>query len=113
MSDLTPNDETRALWDELTRRSSVPADIVPGRGLTRDDLLAQDAAAGTWAEVTIPGEVVLSPETGLPIGFGEPTTETVYRGGSMVTHTQLAAAGLTPDDVPNLTVIDPPTARSN
>lgn len=36
--------ETRALWAELRRQSSVPGDIVPGSRPTRDDLLALNAA---------------------------------------------------------------------
>ncbi len=81
-------------------------------GLTREDLLAQNEAAGTWAEVTIPGKVDFDVD-GVPSGVGPSTTEAVYRGPTVVTRSQLAALDLTPEDVPNLVVMDDPPERQN
>ena len=94
--------------EEFVRRffaSSVPRDVVPGSGMTRQDYLAQNAAAGTWAEVVISGAPVCDPD-GTPIGMTEPTKQTVYRGPTVVTRAELAKVGLTPADVPNLVIED-------
>lgn len=105
------DDETRAwlrrLFDD---RDHPPADVVPARRLTpaerREHYLHLNGIAGTWAEVTIPGEVILDAD-GWPVGFEAPRTETVHRDAA-VTVAELEVVGLTPEDVPNLTVWEPP-----
>lgn len=100
---------------ELARRlfdpsNSPPADVVPGSGLTREVLLAQNAATGTWQKVRIPGEVILDVD-GNPIGMEPSREESVCFGGTVVTRSQLEKLGLTPDDVPNVKVMDDPTPK--
>ena len=97
----------RHLFDPADR---PPPDVVPGSGLTREDLLRQNANAGTWAEVTLPGKIIPSPETGLPIGFEPSTTELVHRD-TAVFRSELTRLGLTEDDVPNIKVLDDPPER--
>ncbi len=107
------DDETRAWLRDLFQSSEpVPRDVVPGRGPDREFLLKLNAATDTWQEVTTPGEVTVD-VNGWPTGVGPPTVEHVYCGGGAVTRSELAAAGLTADDVPNLYVIEDPTPRKD
>lgn len=102
----------RALFSE---REQIPADVMPYREATTEErrrhLLTLNATVGTWAEVTIPGEVITNPD-GVPIGMTPVRTEIVYRGGGAFTREHLARAGLTPEDVPNLIVLKSPS-RTN
>lgn len=101
------SDETGEFLRHLMDREPVPRDIVPGAGMTRETMLRQNAAVGTWSQVTVPGEVLLDVD-GCPIGMTASTTEGVYFGGVIVTRSQLARLGLTPEDVPKLHEIDDP-----
>ncbi len=107
-----PDDETRAFLRRLFADTDVvPADVVPGTGATRDDYLRWDAAVDTVTEVTRHGDPILDAD-GIPAAMPAPTTERVQFGGVAVTAAELARVGLTPEDVPRLHIIDPPT-RSN
>lgn len=104
MSDM--DDETRAFLRNLFASGrEIPRDVVPGSGLTREDLLRRNEMADTWREVTTPGEMTFDVD-GMPTGFGPPTTEQVYDAGTVITRSQLEATGLTEADVPNLIVTD-------
>jgi hypothetical protein len=85
--------------------------VVPheARRPDRAELLRLNALP-EWAEVITPGEVVLDGD-GVPIGVGPSTTEVVHRSFT-VTRADLEAAGLTPEDVPVLVVIDPPSREA-
>lgn len=104
---MTADDENRDFVRRLFATEAPPADVVPPTPLTpeerREHLLAMNANAG-WAEVTIPGQVIVDPD-GVPTGVEPSRTETVHRGAA-VTRSELERAGLTAQDVPNLTIID-------
>lgn len=102
--------ELRAAFDAA---DAPPTDVVDRgawRGLTAEDIRALNDSAGTWAEVTTPGEIKEDVE-GIPSGVGPSTTNTVYRGGAVVTRSQLYKVGLTEADVPNLIVMNDPKER--
>ena len=82
-----------------------PKDVVPPAPLTREQLLRVNDAVGTAVHVSEPGEV-LTDTDGVPIGVGPTVTSSATLGSWPVYRDQLDAAGLTPDDVPNLTIID-------
>ncbi|HEY7053684.1 MAG TPA: hypothetical protein VH496_16345 [Mycobacterium sp.] len=86
---------------------SPPRDVVPGSGPTREDYLRWNETADTIVEVTLPGEVLLDSD-GVPNGMTPATTQTVYAAAVVVSTAELAKVGLSPDDVPNLRVLDPP-----
>jgi hypothetical protein len=103
------DDRDNAAWIRNLLHSDIPRDIVPGSGLDRDTLLHQNAMVSDIArEVTIPGEVIEDVDGNI-IGMTASRTEHVSFGGAVVTRAQLDAAGLTPEDVPNLHVLEPPT----
>lgn len=114
---MDDHDERRAFLRRLfdAPRQTVPADVVPQREPNRDErrehLLTLNANADTWAEMTVPGDVILDVD-GMPIGVSAPRTEGVYRAASVITERDLERAGLTADAVPNLTVVPTPTTRS-
>ncbi len=82
-----------------------PRDVVPPPPPSREDILRWNDIVGTTMNIREPGEILTDPD-GVPIGVG-PTSTTRDTIGSMpVYRDQLAAAGLTEDDVPNLTIID-------
>lgn len=95
------------LREVFEKQPPAPRDVVPAEGLTRDDLLRMNEAVGTAATGTIPGKVIVDVD-GLPIGVEESRTETTVFGGAVVTSADLERNGLTADDVPHLTVMDPP-----
>lgn len=97
----------RHLFDST---DSPPRDIVPGSGPTREDYLRFNDMADTIVEVTMPGEVICDVD-GTPNGMTPATTQNVYSAGAVVTTAELAKVGLTPTDVPNLRVLDPPTKQ--
>lgn len=106
---MTNHDDHTDEEREYVRRlfaedADMPRDVVPGSGMTRQDYLDQDAAAGTWTAVT-GSKTVFDPD-GMPCGATPPETVDVYRGGTVVTADELAAVGLTPADVPNLKIIE-------
>lgn len=106
------DDETREFLRRLFDSSDrPPEDVVPHERATpaemREHYLRMNAIAGTWVEVTIPGDVILDPD-GVPIGVGESRTELTYHGGAVVMRYQLEDVGLTPEDVPNLSILDHP-----
>lgn len=105
------DDETREFLTHLFEAAdSVPEDVVPPTQLTRDErrehLLLMNRIADTYAEITIPGEVILDID-GLPVGVEAARTETVMRGGAVISTRDLELAGLTAEDVPNLCVVAP------
>jgi WhiB family redox-sensing transcriptional regulator len=88
-----------------------PADIVDrgaARGLTRETLLRQNELVG-WRVVDRPGEILVDPD-GLPVGVGQSERILTY-ATTAVTSSRLAALGLKPADVPNLTVMDDPQPK--
>lgn len=109
------DDETRAWLRDLFAAARAddgpPADVVPHerRPLDRAELLRLNDLSG-WAEVTLPGEIILDAD-GWPTGAGPTRTEVVHRS-TAVTTADLEAAGLRPEDVPELVVINPPTKEA-
>ena len=104
------DDETREFLAHLfDRNDSVPEDIVPPTPMTREErrehLLFMNRIADTYAEITLPGEVILDVD-GMPVGVGPARTEWVHRS-ACVTTADLERAGLTADDVPKLSVVAP------
>lgn len=89
-----------------------PEDIVPRpertRAEKREHLLALNDAAGTVGTFTHPPRVHFDVD-GLPNGIEPPVTEPTWIGSAVIARHELEAAGLTEDDVPKLTVVDPPT----
>ena len=84
-----------------------PRDVIPPPPPSREDILRWNAAmaAGTTMNISEPGEILTDPD-GVPIGVGPSSTTRETIGCMPVYRDQLAAAGLTEDDVPNLTIID-------
>ena len=76
--------------------------------MKREDYIAQNAAVGTWYR---PQPEFLEDVDGMPLGISLNTCEFGYNGGTIVTRAELAAVGLTPEDVPNLTIIEPRTTE--
>lgn len=102
------DDETSDfLRDLFNRLDDAPADVVPPSGMTRQDYINQNDATGKTVTVTIPGEVIYDVD-GSPIGVEPPQVSEATFAGACVTRAQLAAVGLTPEDVPNLTVLTSP-----
>lgn len=87
------------------RRGKPPTDVVPPAPRTREQILRMNDAVGTAVHVSEPGEI-LTDTDGMPIGVGPTTTSSATLGSWPVYRDQLDAAGLTPEDVPNLTIID-------
>lgn len=83
-----------------------PKDVVPPSPPTREDILRWNDMVGTVMNVSEPGEIILDPESGVPLGAGPTATTRDTIGSIPVTRDQLAAASLIEDDVPNLTIID-------
>lgn len=106
------HDEIREWWRRLLDTSDAPPpDVVPPAPASREEMRAHflriNDAAGTWVPITTPGEVILDPD-GFPIGVEPSRVENHYHGGAEVMLHQLEDVGLTPEDVPNLTVWDHP-----
>lgn len=107
MSDHDPTDDERQFVRDLFNTDNLPpADIVPGSGPTREDYLHWNDSVGTGTQVLQPGEPVLDVD-GIPTAMPPAEVVGVYFGGAVVTRAELERVGLTPDDVPNLKVIDP------
>ncbi|WP_460358984.1 hypothetical protein [Mycobacterium sp. ZZG] len=86
--------------------SKAPRDVVPPAPLTREQIVELNDTVGTTVTFSVPGEVIPDSD-GFPAGMTPNETYTV----PLTTHLQvfrdqLDAAGLTADDVPNLTIID-------
>lgn len=106
MPDHDPTDEERAFVRDLFNPDGAPpADVVRGPGPTREDYLRWNDSVGKGTQVTQPGEPVLDVD-GIPIAMPPTETVDVYLGGVVVTTAELARVGLTPDDVPNLRVLN-------
>lgn len=73
--------------------------------MNRADYLRQNAQVGTYYQ---PPPELIEDVDGIPAGFAPSDCEWGYRGGVGVTLAELAAVGLTPADVPKLTIINPP-----
>lgn len=104
---MTADDDAREFVRRLFATEAPPEDVVPPTPPTPEErrahLLAANAAAG-WAEVTVPGQVIVDHD-GVPIAVEPSRTERVHRG-TAVTPAELERAGLVAEDVPNLTVIE-------
>ena len=106
------DDETREWWRRLLDTSDAPPpDVVPPTKATpaekRAHYLRMNDIAGTWVPITIPGEVILSPD-GVPIAVEPSRVENAYHGGAVVARYELEDVGLTPDDVPKLRIVELP-----
>lgn len=101
------DDDTRA-WLRSIFGDPPPRDIVPGPGLTRDDVLRMNAMTGKPVTATYPGDVITDVD-GIPIGVQPSRTEEITFGGVALTRRQLADLDLTPEDVPNVHVLPDPT----
>ncbi|WML63204.1 hypothetical protein [Rhodococcus sp. AH-ZY2] len=88
-------------------RDDHPRDVVPGSGLTREDVLRMDAMTGRAVTATYPGQV-LTDLDGVPIGVEPSRTEQITFGGVALTLRQLAELDLTPEDVPNVRILPDP-----
>lgn len=86
--------------------TDCPRDVVPPTASTRDTLLRMNAMVGEIVTVLNPGEIVEDVD-GFPIGMTENTVTRAPFAGAVVTPAHLASVGLTPQDVPNLTIINP------
>ncbi|WP_226438617.1 hypothetical protein [Rhodococcus yananensis] len=98
------DDNTRTWLRDLF--GDPPRDDTRGPGLDRETILRQNDMAGKVVHVTIPGQLVEDAD-GNPIGMTPNLTESSYFGVCM-TLRNLAEAGLTPDDVPNIRIVDEP-----
>ncbi|OYO07886.1 hypothetical protein CGZ94_20675 [Enemella evansiae] len=87
-----------------------PADVVPGAGLTRDDLHQMNAATGTVTTGKTPGEVIFDVD-GLPLAVTESQTVRTYFGGVVITQSDANRLGFTPEEFPNIRVMPDPTYR--
>ncbi|HPY26002.1 MAG TPA: hypothetical protein PLK19_16965 [Mycobacterium sp.] len=82
-----------------------PPDIVPRAGIDADTLRQLDAAQGQQVQIHIPGEVVVDVD-GIPIAVEPPTTTTGSLAGVIVTRAELAATGLTEQEVSRVRIVD-------
>lgn len=87
--------------------SPPPRDVVRGSGLTREAVIHQNDMTGKTVQITIPGHVIEDAD-GNPIGMTPSETSTGTFGGTCMTLRELEAVGLTPEQVPNIRVIDEP-----
>lgn len=86
----------------------APADVVPPSPSTREQILQWNDQIGATVTISVPGQMI-SDLDGLPAGMTPSEVYTVPLPGRLqVFRDQLDAAGLTEDDVPNLTIIDRP-----
>ena len=109
---MSPDDEEAAglLARLFAALDPVPVDVVPVKRASAEELraalLAQNAAAGTWGAVAPPAEVLVDVD-GAPHGVAPPGEPVLtFRGAAQVTAAEVARAGLTPADLPNLSVWD-------
>lgn len=110
---MNDDDQARELLRALFRSTDTPPpDVVPPqrRESTAESYRRMNEAVGKVVTGTEPGEVLLDAD-GVPIGVGPTRQVRSIFGGAAVTVDQLARVGLTPQDVPNLTIINPPTPR--
>lgn len=103
---MTDDDAHLDPWLAELRRDPAPRDVVPGGGLTREDVLRMNAATGTIREGTVPGRVLIDVD-GIPTAVEPSRTIRSYFGGIGLTRAQLAALDLTPEDVPNVYILNP------
>lgn len=87
------------------RTNRPPVDIEPRKPLTREDILDLDAAAGTTTTIRHPGQMILDPD-GLPVGMTASHTTHDTIAPPILRRTVLDQAGLTPEEVPNVRIID-------
>ncbi len=109
------DDEREFVRRVFDPKDAPPPDIVPGSGLTLDDLRAQSDAAGTWRQVTPAPEPIIGVD-GQLIGMTKPEPVAVYCGGTVISETQMTGLGLTRDDIaadyPGITVMPTPEKGS-
>jgi len=85
-------------------REEIPRDIVPGSGLTREDLRRMNDATGKPCTGTIPGQVICDVD-GVPIGV-EPSREVAsIFGGVVITRADAERLNVTPDEFPNVRIL--------
>src|SRR5699024_5272452 len=97
---MTP--EERALVRSVFAPDPTPTDVVdrePGPGITLETLRAQDDAAGTWAMITQPGEVILDID-GVPTGVQPGEQVPVERSGPVISAADAQRLGIDPADYP-------------
>lgn len=82
-----------------------PRDVVPRRGMTREQVMKINAAIGTTCQLEIPGEVTLDVD-GIPTAVAPSRTEPHLFAGFAISDRELASLDLTPEDVPNVDVIE-------
>lgn len=87
----------------FSERHRPPPDVVPPQPLTREEILRMNDVVGTVQPVSQPGEFDEDAD-GFPLSVGPSSTAPEFIGALPVYADQLDAAGLTPDDVPNLIV---------
>lgn len=88
--------------------SDPPADVVPpSSGPTADTYRRMSALVGRPVRAEFPGEVVCDVD-GVPAGVGPSRRVDATMARPIVTRDQLERVGLTPEQVPNLYVIDVP-----
>lgn len=97
------DDETRE-WLHSIFGDPVPRDIVPGSGLTREDVIAQNAATGTTRDVVVPGQPIEDADGNI-IAMTAPRTEAVTFGGTVITQAQADKFGLTQEEIPNVKIV--------
>ena len=95
-----PPQENQHMSDH-PRRS--PRDVVAFTQPTRKQILEWNAMVGTAMPVSQPGDFKVDSD-GTPLSVGPSSTAPELIGALPVYADQLTAAGLTPDDVPNLIV---------
>jgi hypothetical protein len=82
----------------------IPRDVIP-TGMTADALRQLNTIVGKNITVQEPGEII-EDVNGVPIGVTESTTMTAMLGEPVVTAAEVQAAGLTPEDLPNLNIVE-------
>lgn len=84
---------------------TVPKDIVPRTPITADDLRALNDLIGSEVDMAEPQGVVTD-SAGIPTWALAPTVSTGQLTGATFTADEVRLAGLTPADIPNITVIN-------
>ncbi len=83
----------------------APRDVVPRRGLTREDVQRMNDNAGKPVTYTLPGELY-EDAFGGPLAVGEPETGTAIFAGSAISKAEADRLGLTQEEIPRVHIID-------
>ena len=89
----------------MTDNRKAPRDVVAPTQPTRKQILEWNAMVGTVLPVSQPGDFRVDAD-GAPLAVGPSSTAPELIGALPVYADQLDAAGLTPNDVPNLIVFE-------